>query len=193
MRIFITLLVLIFTSQSLSKADEASEFQLEGMAIGESALNYYSREEIIDFINHPTSFEYKNNEFVQVGTIKNSYEIYDSVGITIKPNDNDYIIHSLAGQFNYGEDIEKCYSKQNSISQDIDEFIGESTKKYEWDGDYKYDTSGKSKVKYIDYVFKDDSAIRIICYDMSNEFIDPNDALYVVVNTVEFSKFLDTL
>ena len=26
-----------------------------------------------------------------------------------------------------------------------------------------------------------------------NEFIDPNDALYVVVNTVEFSKFLDTL
>ena len=193
MKIFITVLILIFSLQSWTKADDISDFEVEGMSIGESALNYFSKKEIIDSINHPTTFKYENEKFVQIGTIKESFEIYDSVGITIKPNDKDYIIYALAGQFNYGEDINSCYAKQKTISEDIDNFVGENTEKYEWDGNYKYDKSGKSKVKYIDYQFKDRSAIRIICYDMSLDFIDPNDALYVVVNSTEFSDFLDSL
>ena len=193
MRVFIAVLVLIFSLQSWTKADDIRDFEIEGMSVGDSLLDFFSREEIIDNINRETTFEYKDRKFVQIGAIKNSFEIYENVGVIIKPNDKDFIIYGLSGQFNFGDEIEKCYTKQNTISKDIDDFIGENTKKNEWNGKYGYDVTGKSKVKYIDYLFKDSSEIRIICYDMSKDFRDPNDALYVAVNSVEFAKFLTNL
>ena len=46
MRIFITALVLILSLQSITKADNIRDFQIEGMSIGDSLLNYYSEKEI---------------------------------------------------------------------------------------------------------------------------------------------------
>ena len=46
--LFIVLgLGLTFSFQTLSKADDISELQIEGISIGESLLEYYSEEEII--------------------------------------------------------------------------------------------------------------------------------------------------
>ena len=42
--LFIFLLILSF--QSWSKADEMSDFEIEGMSIGDSLLNFYSVNEI---------------------------------------------------------------------------------------------------------------------------------------------------
>ena len=46
MRAFIAVLVLIFSFQSWTKADDISDFQIEGISIGDSLLDYFSREEI---------------------------------------------------------------------------------------------------------------------------------------------------
>ena len=46
MRIFLSILVLIFSLQSFTKADDISEFEIEGMSIGDSALDYLSKSEI---------------------------------------------------------------------------------------------------------------------------------------------------
>ena len=41
------IIIIIFISfQSLSKADDISDFQIEGMSIGDSLLDYMSKEEI---------------------------------------------------------------------------------------------------------------------------------------------------
>ena len=46
MRVFITVLVLIFCFQSLTKADDISDFEIEGMSIGDSLLDYFTEREI---------------------------------------------------------------------------------------------------------------------------------------------------
>ena len=46
MRVFIAVLVLIFSLQSLAKADDISDFQIEGMSIGDSLLDYMTVDEI---------------------------------------------------------------------------------------------------------------------------------------------------
>ena len=46
MRIFLTVLILIFSLQSWTKADDISDFQIEGMSIGDSLLDYFSEKEI---------------------------------------------------------------------------------------------------------------------------------------------------
>ena len=46
MRVFIAVLVLIFSLQSWTKADDVRDFEIEGISIGDSLLDYYSEEEI---------------------------------------------------------------------------------------------------------------------------------------------------
>ena len=45
-RIFLSVLILIFSFESLAKADDISEFEIEGMSIGDSLLKYMSIDEI---------------------------------------------------------------------------------------------------------------------------------------------------
>ena len=46
MRIFLSVLILIFSLQFIAKADDISDFQIEGMSVGDSLLNYLTKEEI---------------------------------------------------------------------------------------------------------------------------------------------------
>ena len=46
MRFFLLILVLISSFQSLTKADDITDFQIEGMSVGDSLLDYYSEKEI---------------------------------------------------------------------------------------------------------------------------------------------------
>ena len=64
MRVFIAILVLIFSLQSWTKADDISEFEIEGMSIGDSLLDYMNEEEIINQIKS-TRYMYTRltNEF----------------------------------------------------------------------------------------------------------------------------------
>ena len=190
MRVFITVLILIFSLQSWTKADDIREFELEGMSVGDSLLNYMSEKEIKDSMNSPYVFRYPNNSYITVVTLNQSYETYDNVGVVLKVNDKNYIIKALEGMFSYGDTIHKCYEKQKIISQDIETAFRDKFDKDEWNGKYNSDKSGKSKVKYIDYEFTEGSAIRIICYDMDKDFKDPIDALTVAINSIEFMKYL---
>ena len=50
MKILLSILILVFSLQSWTKADDISEFQIEGISIGDSALNFYSKKEIKKFM-----------------------------------------------------------------------------------------------------------------------------------------------
>ena len=45
-KIFLTIIVLIFSLQSWTKADDIRDFQIEGMSIGDSLLDYFTKNEI---------------------------------------------------------------------------------------------------------------------------------------------------
>tara|TARA_B100000965_G_C19568958_1_gene748154 strand:+ start:760 stop:1338 length:579 start_codon:yes stop_codon:yes gene_type:complete len=192
MKNFLAILILIFSLQSWTNADDIFQFEIEGMSVGESALKYFEKQYLKDGIVNKGTFKYKDNKFVSIGTVKN-YEIYESVGLIIMPDDDNFEIHGLEGTLYFGDNIDKCYEKQKTIEKDIDNLLGDKIFKQNWDSTYKYDTSGKSKVKYIDYIFKDNSSIRLVCYDMDKDFADPTDQLSVVVNSKEFMNFLDNL
>ena len=49
MRIFLTVFFLIFSFQSLIKADDIRDFEIEGMTIGDSLLDIFNKN-IIDYI-----------------------------------------------------------------------------------------------------------------------------------------------
>ena len=59
MKILLTLFVLFFSSSVV--AEDISDFQIEGMSIGDSLLDYLSEEKILKQINNPeVSYDDRN-------------------------------------------------------------------------------------------------------------------------------------
>ena len=80
MRVFIAVLVLIFSFQSWTKADDIRDFEIEGMSIGDSLLDFFSEEEIRYKKND--AFHYINNKFLIIGIEDSSFTTYEIVQIT---------------------------------------------------------------------------------------------------------------
>ena len=53
MKRLILTLILSLSFQTLSKADDIRDFEIEGMSIGDSLLNKFSRDEIESFYKAP--------------------------------------------------------------------------------------------------------------------------------------------
>ena len=57
MKRLLLILILTFSFQNLTKADDIRDFEIEGISIGDSLLDYFSQEEINNFfiIEYPSS------------------------------------------------------------------------------------------------------------------------------------------
>ena len=64
MRALIIFLVLVFNLQSWTKADDIKDFEIEGMTVGESLLNYFDESLIEKEINNHEISYYYENKFV---------------------------------------------------------------------------------------------------------------------------------
>jgi len=170
MRVFIAVLVLIFSLQSWTKAEDISDFEIEGMSIGDSLLDHYSRQEI----NKSEIYYYPgSNKFFII-----SFDIdspnYDVIQFALK-NDKKYIIYGLSGKLLYNNNFEKCKKKMNFIISDLENSLPKNVVKQD-DELFKMrgDKSGKSVNKGTAYWFPNDDFISVECTDWSDEmkFLD---------------------
>ena len=114
MRVFIAVLLLIFSLQSWTKADDISDFQIDGISLGDSLLDYSSEGEIEIGPFYP-----KSKKFIMVrGNI--SSEVYDKLQFHTKRNDKKYITHSIEGIIEYEKNIKDCYRKMDEVVGDLD-------------------------------------------------------------------------
>ena len=99
MKKFLSILVLclLFISAP-SRADDISDFEIEGISIGDSALDFFTERQIKD-----NSFDYYNDKlFTPVQTeYLPFFNTYDGLDFDFKTNDKDYIIHALYERISY--------------------------------------------------------------------------------------------
>ena len=75
-------LILIFNFQALTKADDISEFEIEGISIGDSLLEFFSEKEI----NSNLAEWYKDDEYsTSLLSLKN-YDTYRDLDISFLSN-----------------------------------------------------------------------------------------------------------
>ena len=185
------ILILMFSFQSLSKADDIRDFEIEGMSVGDSLLDYFSEKEIDKKINSKSTYWYINNAYVSILIQSENFKIYEEIGAVFKPNDNKFILQSIEGTFNYGSKINECYKKQNIITADIKKTFSNTTEFITYTRKYSADNTGKSTSKYNRFTFLNGSAISVVCYDMDKDFIDPNDQLYLAISSEKFMEWID--
>ena len=188
MRIIFTIFILILASQSLSKADDIRDFEIEGISIGDSVLNFFSMDEI----KNNTWDYFKNKEFTPLQFYYPKFaKTYDAIDIQYKTNDNDYKIMGLSGIIFYTDKkkINECYKKMDEIIIDVRSSIEnlKETKKstYTHTG---VDDGGKSTVTQVSFENEGLDAITIQCYNYSTE---SQNHLRIGINTYEYRYFLE--
>ena len=190
MRFFITLLFLVFSLQSLSKADDLSDFEIEGVSISDSLLEHFAEEKIIKNIREDVFERYKNKIFVLAEIQYDStFEIYDTVQFIFKRNDKKYQIYGMTGGIIYEKNISDCYDKIKEISSAISTNIDYIEKNEFKDKKMSNNYGVYSGISF----FLNKGIISVHCYDWSNETEKEKnwlDNLRVNIKTDEFEDFL---
>ena len=195
MRIFLTILILIFNLQSLSKADDISDFEIEGMSVGDSLLDYFSKKKIVDKKNsyQNKGYIFGHKDFYSITfRFLAKFEKYDAIQIYLKDKDENFIIQALSGFKYYNNNINECYSDLNSIENEFDKMFKNSSKV--GDGNKRQhlaDKSGESTTLDYYYYLKDNNYefISIVCTDWGKK-INRTDNFQVQISSYEFGDFL---
>ena len=188
MRVFIAVLVLIFSLQSWTKADDIRDFEIEGMSIGDSALDFFSESEI----KSNMSYLYKSKKYAMFGKeLENS--IYEGVYIEFKDN-GEYIIESLIGKIFYNnKDFNECFKQESVILSEIKNlFTKNASYKDHGIEPHEGDPSGESKGSWHTFTLNDDSGwIYLECMNWADD-IESYDNLKITVLGSELGNFLQT-
>ncbi len=173
MKILLTLFILFCSSSVV--ADDISDFQIEGISVGDSLLKYMSEYEITKEIeSNKNMYKDLSKKFSEVFLFK-KFENYLYLSFLVKPNDLNYIIYSIRGFINYNNEVEKCLLKLEEISEEISPLFNNAKKN---EGRYlsKRDAYGKTYINYVGFTLLSGAEITIQCYDYSKEIKNKNNA-----------------
>jgi len=189
MRVFIAVLVLILNLQSWTKADDISDFEIEGISIGDSLLDYMTANEII---KNDEGLYPNNSKFFEVNYIgkKNTY---DYVLFHVKRKDEKYIIYLIRGA-NIVDNKNQCMKIKKEIVSDMKSLFKnidyqEGSQKHYY---YKNSTQYITQFSY-GYDARISDHARVECMIMHEKDIKkygniPN-TLEVIIQSEEFGKW----
>ena len=185
MKRLLLILILTLSFQTLSKANDIRDFQIEGITLGDSLLNFFSKDEIDKNLRN---FYNDDTYLVTLLPTLNSDSNYEYIQVHFKKNDRKYIVQAIDGLIDI--DIKECLKLQNNIVNEISSLF----KKIKKIGPISYkhgvDKSGKSTTKLFEWNF-DNANIEVVCYDFFKPIEWP-DGLNVALIKNELQDWLNT-
>ena len=178
------ILILTLNFQALTRAADIRNFEIEGMSVGDSALNYFSKEEI----ESNKSFIYPNSKKFYSVTFRDiNLEVYDGIQFHLKKDDKKYIIYDITGQIYYSdENIDECFKKKDEIFNEISTMFPDAKKKdFGKTKHYNDPTTILSRA----IIKLNEGRIDVVCYDWGD--YDAKDGLGVGVELQEFRYFIN--
>jgi len=189
MKKLLAILILIFTLPTPSQADDIRDFQIEGISVGDSLLDYFKEEEIKKA--QKNSYDYSNKfiDFWVPAKIKNKND-YDRVSIVNKKYDSKYIIYGVTASKNLTNNFEICLQLKKEVVDELSSMFVNAKKKNTGKEKHPADKTGKS-FAYSTIFYIGDGYVKIACFD----FYDNNpdnwfDEFRVDIVTEEFGNFL---
>ena len=186
MKNFFLVIVISLISISYSMADDINEFEINGMSIGDSALNHFSESELRNKM-----FMYPDKKFVQLTKLLNTGP-YEGASVEVESNDKNLIIKAMNGKILFdNKNFEDCYKIEKEIVSELKEIFKNNAKYNNWGkSPHPGDKSRKSIGSHHQFDMNDGSVfIMIECMDWSVES-GYTDNLKVSIITEEFNDWL---
>ena len=83
MKRLLLIFILTLSFQSWIKADDIRDFEIEGLSIGDSLLDYFSEDKIKDSIVKD-SYKHKDGKFLKIDIINHPFKFYDVLSVHVK-------------------------------------------------------------------------------------------------------------
>lgn len=201
-KFILQIFTIFFILISYSKANDIKDFQIGEMSVKESLLNYFDKNLIIKELESEFTFFYKNKTYAVITAgntsqfdLRINSNIYEDIGITIKPGDKNFIIYGLSGRIFCEKNISLCKSKKNEIEKELINFFGKDVNMSKVDANHAYDKTGNSKTFNTYFSFKSGDYVSISTIDWSDSATNQSgvpfpDNTKVSIVTSEFDKFL---
>ena len=188
MRVLIAVLILILNLQALSKADDIREFEIEAFSIGDSLLDYFSKQKIEE--EKFFEAEQGNNKEVARFYIREKKGNYDWITMSFKTSDSKYTIIELSGFIFMSFD--KCLKIRDEINIEIENLFENSEKQIT--GTIEHFLDKESFVNHVAYWTSKTSNdyVSLTCYDWSNKS-GYDDQLRVEAYSDEYHQWLQSL
>mgnify|MGYP001164867327 FL=1 len=194
MKTLLTLYVLLLSS--LVVADDISDFDIEGISIGDSLLEHFT---LIEIQNNFREYDYKkigNLDFVTTEfAYHKKFKTFDAVQFYTKENDKNYKIYSISGGIFYTKnDINLCYEKLETQSNEFDLLFPDTKKGNPGERVHYADPTEKSLYTGLYYVFESGGFISTECYKWSNymkEKYGSSNNFKISVTTEIFRSFIN--
>ena len=186
MKFIIFIFVFLFTTNSL--AEDISDYEIEGMSIGDSLLDYYNEKIILENIS---GSQYPNNEFTLIGFRESKFKTFDAITITYKTKDNKYTIHGITGSKYYYKNFNDCLKTKEKVEEEVSSMF-KNTQMQKVDNDpHSFDETGNS-FQFVSMINLKNGDIDIVCYNWSDELNLNNraDELGVTISSLDLIDFV---
>ena len=194
MKILLTIFVLFFSSSLV--AQDISDYEIEGIRIGDTLLQYMTKEDILS--NEQSSNQAYTNLGEQIffevySDIPSSY--FDMKSFFVKSNDNNFIIYAIYAIKSLKNNINECSNELTKIRKIYDKVL-KNIEKINERVKILYDPSGKSYIDRTVYIFKNGDRIALECYDFDESFqknqtFTNNDSLSLSFNKKELYLWIN--
>ena len=193
----LTIIFIIFSHCGIAQSNDIRDFEINGVNIGDSLLDYYTKEQI----ESSTKTNYPNQKFYDIH-ISSESDRYDQLTYTVKNSDNYFIIEQLSGdKFYYQTESDKnidkmhlaCLKLKDEISKQFENMLS-ANKKIDYEHIFNTVDDGKSFSVVTDFNFDDGSAIRIYCNKFTKETINKRNffnGLSVSISPIKIINWLN--
>ena len=192
MKIFLTTLFLLFIFQSCVRANDISEFEIEGISIGDSLLNFMSESEIISAKNNSTKMG-KDYLVIYYYYLPSGSKLYDYVTVAIDKNDKKYTVEAITGNLIFDNDIEACERKKDSIVKEIKSLFKNVNFSDREKVIHPIDPTQKTFFSSFDVNFDSGAWATVGCTDWSKKMTKEKgwkDHLDIGINSSKYTNFL---
>jgi len=191
MKKFLLILILIFSFESWTKADDIRDFEIQGVGIGDSLLTIFSEKELNEFINNDNQVNFypKSKKFFTLSA-PSVDDNFRQINVDLKHLDKKFIIYGIS-QYKRSK-IDDCLEEKKIAVKDIKNLVSTDLRQDDYSKKHNADQTGNSKMFATEFVFKDDSSINIVCTDWGKELEDEGyvDNLDVGISSSEFYKWI---
>ena len=192
MKGLLLILILTLSFQSLTKADDIKDFEIESMSIGDSLLNFINKKQIIKSKRNYFADERK---YYAVGYDDN-LKRYDTLDIYLSSDDKDYIIKGITG-FKF-MNMNKCLLQKKTIVNQISELFKNTKRHDNPSATHEVDTIGKSIEDQTAFLLDGNligNNVKVSCMDWSNKITKEknwSDNLGISATSNELSEWVNS-
>ena len=191
MKNLIIILIFSFIFSNKSFANDIKLFYIEEMRIGESALLYFSKEEIENG-RQPQQYPGSDRYIISNISQHKNFKKFAQIQINYLKNDGNYKMGGIIGSAPY-DDIKECLKDKDITENNMDKALKDPVKESAKQ-DKHYDPTGNSKT-YITQYFLENGFAQITCDDWSEKLTKEQnlqDVLSVNLIGEDFGNFLKT-